>query len=212
MGTLRLLIIILILCLLPLQLMAKPRPGFHEGPYIRIIGGVVNTDFDNNARTGQKVGNDFEGSYGFQFGWHLWDSMAPELEMRYATKKIGNNREHVVFINLNAKYSFVTKALTKMTDLQILPFVFGGPSALLAAVPGDPAINNKVNGVYGGGIGVGAGIDFLVKKYVYLAIFGQGDFLHITSVYQTLGTTRVETLAGGWEPMFSIMAAAGVHF
>ena len=59
---------------------------------------------------------------------------------------------------------------------------------------------------------MGLGIDFLVKKYVYFAIFGQGDFLYLSSVHQTFGGTRVKTLAGGWEPMFSVMAGAGVHF
>lgn len=209
---LRLLTILSILLTSTLAL-AKPITSFHEGPYIRIIGGVISASFDDNARTGTKVNGDYEGVYGFQFGWNLWDSTAAELEAKYATKKwVARSREHIVNVNLNIKYSFVTNSLTNLGTLNILPFVSGGPAAIIAAVPGDPLTNYKLMSVWGIGLGAGAGIDFLFKQYVYFGFKVQGDIHYIPSVSQTVSGTSQKIITGGWEPQLSIIGAAGIHF
>lgn len=206
------LLLILFILLLPAIVCAKPSKGFHEGPYLRIIGGLAATEFDNNPRTGDNQGGDYQGCFGFQFGWNLWDSTAAELEGRYSTKKIRDNREHLVNINLNIKYSFIVNGLTDLGGFHILPFVQGGPAALIAAVPGDPASNDRIIGVYGGGFGGGTGVDFLIKQYIHFGIFIQADVYYINPVNQTIGGRSQRVIKGGWEPQWGILGAAGVHF
>jgi hypothetical protein len=206
------LIIVALIISLCASASAKARKGFHEGPYIRIIGGLISSKFDDNVRTGEKVANDYEGTFGAEFGWDLWDSTGPELQLRYATKRVRNSREHVVNINTNIKYTFVTNALTDLGNLHILPFVQGGPAAILAAVPGDRLANNDLLFVWGLGAGLGVGIDFLVARYAYFGILIQGDVHHLTSAYQNIGGVRSKIIAGGWEPQLGIVGMAGVHF
>lgn len=192
-----------------------PPKGFHEGPYLRLIGGVNSSTFDKNARTGQKTGNDYEGTFGAEFGWNIWDSAGPEIQLRYVTKKVRNTREHVVNINLNLKYNFVTNALTDLAGgkLHILPFVQGGPAALIAAVPGDPAAaGDDVMAVWGVGGGLGVGSDFLILKYLYLGFIVQVDVHYIPSVKQNINGVKQTIIAGGWEPQLGVLGMAGVHF
>lgn len=206
-------LIVVTLFAIPSVSIAEFRKGFHEGPYLQIIGGMIKSTFDDNARTGEKVANDYEGIYGTQFGWNLWDSTAPEIELRYATKKVRQSREHIFNANLNIKYNFVTNALTGIAgNLNILPFVKGGLSVMIAGVPGDPAAGDHLLGVWGMGFGGSLGIDFLFAQYVYLSIFLQTEALNIPSVSQTIGGVPATIIAGGWEPFYSVIGAAGVHF
>lgn len=194
---------------------ALPRKGFSEGPYLRIIGGGMSVTFDDQPGSGRKIGNNFEGVYGFQFGWHLWDHAAAELQGRYSTRRVQNNREHIVIVNLNIKYNFVTNALTNIMGkpFHILPFVSGGPTALIAAVPGNPASStSELMKIYGGGVGGTVGIDFLVIKYLYLGIMAGADIHCLTTGYQTVGGARTQMTRGGWQPTFSVLGAVGVHF
>jgi len=179
---------------------------------MRIIGGLVSVTFDDNARTGQKTSHNYEGAYGFHFGWNLWDTTAPELEVRYATKRVRSSREHIVNINMNVKYSFITNKLTNNETLKIMPYVAGGPAGLLSGIPGDPLANDELLFVWGLGFSGQVGVDFLVKRYLYFGCFIQGDVLYIPSVNQTIAGTSQKIIAGGWEPELGVMAAAGVHF
>lgn len=198
---------------IPSSVCARPPKGFHEGPYIRIIGGGMSVDFDNNVTSGKHIGSDFEGMFGLQFGWHLWDHAAAEIQGRYMTKKIEASREHVVLANLNLKYNFVTNILTRWDSFQILPFVSGGPSALISAIPSDPTdANGNFLGIWGLGFGGSLGIDFLVKKYVYLGVMGQIDGNYLTSGYATISGVRQKIVKGGWQPTLAILGAVGVHF
>lgn len=206
----RLLIIMIIL--IPSTALARPHKGFYEGPYLRIIGGMTSATFDNNSRTGAKMAGDFEGVYGFHFGWNLWDTTAPELEVRYATKKVRDNREHIVNTNLNIKYSFITDGLTGLGHLNIMPYVQGGPALLLAAVPGDPESSDRIMPAWGLGIGGGAGVDFLISRYLYFGLIVQADIHYIPSVNQTVNGTSQKIIAGGWEPQLGVLGAAGIHF
>lgn len=213
MGYLQKLAIIAAIIIVPSLALARPPQGFHEGPYIRFIGGMESVTFDNNRRTNQKVGQDYEGTVGFQFGWNLWDSTAAEFEGRYVTTQISNERrEHVVNVNLNIKYSFITNGLTDIGYLHILPFVQGGPAALFAAVPGDPSTSDKILSVYGLGFGGGAGIDFLIGQYVYFGALFQADLYYVPVVRQNMNGSLQRIVGGDWEPQIGILGAAGVHF
>jgi hypothetical protein len=205
--------VFLTIILLPALTFADYRKGFNEGPYLRIIGGVSTVMFDNNARTGEKTSHDYEGAFGFQFGWNLWDHAAPELEVRYVTKRVRTSREHVFNINLNMKYSVITNGLTNIAGtLNIMPVLFAGPSVLLSAVPGDQLTNDALMTVWGIGFGGGAGVDFVFKRYISFGIIIQGDALYISPAYQTINGTRWKIINGGWEPQLGILGAAGVHF
>lgn len=206
-------IIIISILLIPAAVFAKPRKGFHEGPYLNIIGGLISATFDKNDRTGEKTGGDYHGNYGFDFGWNLWDTTAAELEVRYMTTKATGNREHIVNINTNIKYAFIFDALTNIKgSLHILPFVKGGPSAIIAAVPGDPLANYSLMTVWGVGVGGSIGADFMVKRYIYFGFLVQGDMHHIHPVYQNIGGANTKIIKGGWSPQLGVLGSVGVHF
>lgn len=206
------LLILIVFLLMPTNLLAKPYRGFREGPYMRIIGGMAYQTYDNIKRNNIQNGNNHDGTYGFEFGWNLWDATAAELEVRYITARIRDNREHIVNVNLNIKYSFVTDALTNIGSLHILPFVKGGPTGVVSGIPGDPAVNNKLMTVWGLGFSGSTGIDFLFMKYISLGIYGQIDLYYLSQAHQTINNVSELIIAGGWEPQISVLAAAGVHF
>lgn len=185
-------------------LAAQPS-GFHEGPYFLLSGGILNFSADNNVRTGARVGSDFEPAVGFHFGWNITDNFAPELQVRYSTNEESNAREHVVNVNLNGVYSFIINSY-------FIPFVQAGGAALISAVPGDTASSDNLMSMWGGGIGFGAGIKTLFKKYGYAGILVQTDILQLKTNYQDIGATYQQITKGGWEALFGASALVGVHF
>ena len=191
---------------------ARPIKGFHTGPYLLLVGGVLQEDFDRDQVTGKDVGNDFEPTFGFIFGWNIWDSFSGELQARYATNVGGGAREHIASANAYAKYTLIADALTDFPTLRILPFVKGGLATRVAALPGTPGAAHSTAARFGAGPGVGAGIAFLWKKYVYFGIDVQEDLLFFGSIDQTVGGVMREVYQGGFHPSFSGMAMVGVHY
>lgn len=199
----------LIICLFVIcdmaQALASPPTGFHKGPYIMLNGGILNYTVDNNQRTGAKVGRDIEPSIGFNFGWFIKDSIAPELMVRYSTNKNGGSREHVVNVNLNAIYSFIVSPT-------IIPFAQIGPVAQFAAIPGDPSSSDRTIALWGVGAGAGGGIRLLFLKYGYAGLLAQMDFIKLPSKYQDISGTSQRIIKGGFDVQPALSALAGFHF
>ena len=118
----------------------------------------------------------------------------------------------VAGININGKYFFVIDALTDMKSLQILPFLKGGVAFRVGAIPGTPQAGGGKRLQFGKGPSFGAGIMFLIKKYVYLGIDLQEDLLFMDSISQTVGGVSQEVYSGGFKPQFGATAILGVHF
>src|SRR3989338_6958293 len=127
---------------------ASPSSGFHKGPYFLLEGGVLNFEAD-------KVARNYEPTVGFHFGWNLKNYIAPELQIRYATNKNNGNREHIINVNVNTVFTFITNQLTKKNSVRLLPFIQGGVIAQFAAIPGDTSSTDRTVPMWGPGIGLG---------------------------------------------------------
>lgn len=196
---------------------AKPPKGFHTGPYLAVGVGATYNNFDKNQRTGEKVGTFFEPNVGFIFGWNVYDWLAAEMSGRYLTSEKRGRREHVANANLYAKAFLITDALTDFKSLRILPYAKAGLAMLFAVLPEDEAVSaTNTRFDYGFGPSVGTGVMFLFKKYVYLGINAQGDFLFLQDIRSNVTTGGVTTntliYKGGFTPQFYGSFVAGVHF
>ena len=100
---------------------ASKEKGWHKGVYTLVGMGYMNVDKDTNVSTGVAFGSNRIMGYGLTFGWNFVDSLAVELAMRYGSEKFNNQTEHAANIDINAKYSLILDALTKMEkpDLEL---------------------------------------------------------------------------------------------
>ena len=191
---------------------ARPQKGFHSGPYLVLELGAMQEDFDRDQVTGQDIGSDFQPSFGFVFGWNIWDFFSGELQGRYSTNLSKSRREHIASANAYGKWTFIADALTDFPSLRILPFVKGGLATRVSALPGTPGSSNSVVTRFGVGPTAGAGIAFLWKKYFYFGIDVQEDFLFFNDIDQTVGGVMRRVYDGGFHPSFSASAMIGVHY
>lgn len=196
----------------PLNLDARPQRGFHSGPYLALEFGAMQSDFDHDEAANLSVGNDFEPSFGCIFGWNIWDFFSAEFQGRYATNLNKGRREHIASANLYGRYTWITDALTDFKSLRILPFLKGGLSVHIAALPGTPSVGGIKAG-FGIGPSVGGGIAFLWHKYVYFGIDLQEDLPFFNDIDQTVGgVPNTLVYKGGLHPSFSAAAIIGVHY
>ncbi len=176
----------------------------------------MQADFDYNQYSQLKIGHDFEPIVGLAFGWNVWDWFSAELSGLYSTDKRPNMaRQHLVRANVNAKYFFITNALTDFPTLRIMPVINGGFSFRIGVLPGDPHTNDRVVTSFGWGPSVGAGISFLWKKYLSFGIEAQEDFLLFNDVRQNMtseGASPPIIYKGGFKPQFSAVGYIGVHY
>jgi hypothetical protein len=191
---------------------ASPPKGFLKGPYFMLQGGIFDFTADNNARTGAKVGKNYEPIVGFNFGWNLYDSIASELQVRYTTNKNNGNREHVVKANFNFVYSFIMDKFANRESTRFIPFLQGGPMLLLAAVPGDPASSDKILSLWGPGVGIGGGLRVLYKRYIYFGLLAQSDFVILPDRNQNISGVNTKIIGGGPDAQFGVTGTIGVHF
>lgn len=206
-------IAVILFIFLPLSVEAKPKKGFHSGPYLTFEIGMLQADFDRDEITGQSNANDFEPSFGFLFGWNVYDWLSAEIQGRYATNINSGRREHIGGGALFAKYTFIADALTNFENLRILPFAKFGMAALIGALPGTPGSSDGIAAHYGIGPSPGAGIVFQWKKYLYFGIDLQEDLLTWNESEQTVGgVPGTVVYKGGFHPSFSAMAILGVHY
>lgn len=199
--------------LAPSALHARPKKGFHTGPYLTLEFGVMQADFDKNAASNINNGRDFEPTIGFLFGWNTWDFFSAEIQGRYTTNKNFDRREHIAAVGLCGKWTFIFDALTDFKDLRILPFAKAGISSRISALPGDPNSGNSTVASWGLGPSVGAGLAFMLYKYFYFGIDLQEDLLFFNSINQTVnGVPNTRVYDGGFHPSFGAMLILGVHY
>src|SRR3989338_5625243 len=91
----------------PFLAFARPLKGFHKGPYLALEAGLLQANNDHDEQAGNDVGRDFEGAFGFLFGWNISDPFAIELGGLYSTDFNVGRREHIVLTTVNGRYSFI---------------------------------------------------------------------------------------------------------
>jgi len=191
---------------------ARPQKGFHTGPYLALELGAMQEDFDTDQVTGLDVGSDFQPTFGFVFGWNIWDYFSGELQCRYSTNMSSSRREHIATVNAYGKWTFIADALTDFPTFRVLPFLKGGIASRIAALPGTPAAGKSTLTRFGVGPSAGAGIAFMWKRYFYFGVDLQEDFLFFDGISQTVNGVSREVYEGGFHPSFSASAILGVHY
>lgn len=191
---------------------ARPQKGFHTGPYLVLEAGGMQENFDRDQVTGQDVGSAFQPSFGFVFGWNIWDFFSGEIQGRYSTNLSKSRREHIAAANVYGKWTFIADALTDFPTFRVLPFVKGGLATRVEALPGTPGATHSVATRFGIGPSAGAGIAFLWKKYFYFGIDVQEDLLLFDSIDQTVNGAMRRVYDGGFCPSFSAAVMIGVHY
>lgn len=181
--------------------------GWHKGFYFLTGVGFVNVDEDTNVVNNQAFGTDNLLGYGFTAGWNFLDWLAAEFQARYATERVGVQREHAVNLNINAKYSFILDALTKLDKVRFLPYVKLGGGLFGAAVP-DTSVGNDRFGVFGPSLAFGGGMEVLIAKMLYVGVDFTQDLVFLQE--KNRGAQRV--LNGGFDPQYSVFGNVGVHF
>lgn len=192
---------------------ARPKKGFHTGPYLALEGGVTQVDFDYDEVDGRRVGNDFEPTAGFIFGWNVRDDLSAEMQLRYATNTNAGRREHIASANVYARWTMIFDVLTDFKDLRVLPFLKGGAATRISGLPGNPGSSDGTVGSFGIGPSAGGGIAFLAFKYFYFGFDLHEDILFFDDINQTVnGVPGVLVYKGGFHPSFNAMAILGVHY
>lgn len=193
--------------------LATPREGFYKGPYLTLLGGAMQLDWDINQRTQLEEARGVEPVAVLGFGWNIWDWFAPELLLHYTTTSNGGRREHIGGANVGACFTWVAPFLNKSEKWYVLPFIRPGAGMQLAQLPGDPDANDDRVMIKGLGPSIGAGVRVLFNKYLYLGIEAHEEFLFNESKRQQLtagGTALIYN--GGWKRQFKGLLMVGVHY
>lgn len=222
--------IVLALAFVAVALLAKgaaaeefPEKGWHKGPYLAAHGGMIQANDDRNIQTNVKFDGTFNPSFGLTFGWDINDWLGPMLQFTYstATATVGNGtagypienaRQHIMNISIFARavIPYFTKAKWQPENVKILPyFKLGGTGYGMyvnAATDG-----NKV-GSYGGGVGIGGGVEFYVWKGLFFAIDVTENFLLLKSTFRTVNGVRTKITSGGFYAQFNLLGLVGWHF
>ncbi len=220
-----------------------PEKGWHKGPYLTITGGMMQVTNDRHSVTGRKFDGPIDPAMGITFGWDIADWIGPMLQITYATASsqvgdpanaaaattyngvtypagtfpVENARQHVLDFGLycRATLPYFTRANWQWNNLKIIPYAkLGGVGhGLFVNAPNG---NNKV-GAVGGGIGVGAGVEFFIWKGLYVGLDLTEHFIFQKSFYRNLtdsaGTTRnTKVTAGGMKMQFLLLGMLGWHF
>lgn len=192
---------------------ARPRKGFHSGPYLALEIGTMQADYDLDQVTATHNGNKYEPCFGFLFGWNVYDFLSAEIQGRYATNFNGGQREHLAGGALFAKYTFITDALTDFDTFRVLPFIKLGVASRISGLPSNSGAGGGTVVSWGVGPSPGLGIAFVWQKYFYFGVDIQEDLLFLNDINQTVnGVPGTLVYKGGFHPCFGAMAILGVHY
>jgi len=173
-----------------------PEKGWHKGAYLAANIGMMQVTNDRHSVYNRKFNGAIDISYGLTFGWDIADWIGPMLQINYATKRsqtgdpnnvnaavtyggntysagtfpLENAREHVVDIGLYARvtHPYFMSASWQPKNVKIIPYgKLGGIGHALYV--NAPTAANKA-GALGGGIGVGAGVEFYIWKGIFFAV------------------------------------------
>lgn len=195
----------------------KPHQGFHTGPYLMINAGLLEYDWDFNQRTQIQEGDRYEPVLGFTFGWYFNDFLATEFETRYSTSKNSGRREHIALLNVGVTLSPLIDPLLGLGRWNILPFINANLAMNIASLPGDSLASDNRVSTFGIGPGMGVGIRFQWRQYLYFGLHAKADWIHQPSKSQEIfvnGSSSgvQEIYRGGFHSNFSFLGSIGVHY
>ena len=199
-----------------------PEKGWHKGSYIVVTGGMMQATDDTNIQTNRKFDGTFIPAVGLTYGYDFLDSLGMMFQITFggftsagvgdgtATYPNETGKEHVINLSLAARYTFLTGWQGQPSGVKILPYVkLGGTGrALYIHTPTD---NNKV-GAYGGGVAVGAGLEFFVWKGLFFAIDATEHLMFMMDHFRTINGTNTKIIDGGFKPNFQLLGMIGYHF
>jgi hypothetical protein len=201
-----------------------PEKGWHKGPYVAVHGGMIQATDDRNIQTGVQFNGTFNPSVGLTFGWDINDWLGPMMQFSYstATGRVGNGtpnypienaRQHIMSFSLFARavIPYFLKAKWQPRNIKILPyFKLGGTGYGMLVNAGSNG--NKVGG-YGGGVGVGAGVEFYIWKGIFFAIDLTENFIFQKATRETVGgVPNTKITNGGFYAQFNFLGLIGWHF
>ncbi|MFH1652440.1 MAG: outer membrane beta-barrel protein [Pseudomonadota bacterium] len=190
--------------------------GFFTGPYIQLQLGVMQFDDDRDQQTGIRLGRNYEPSFGLIFGWNILDELALEFDGRYSTNINSGRSEHIAAPGFSVKYNFYQFNVFN-PETFILPYIKGGMNFRVAVLPGNDLSSDKKITQFGYGPSFGAGVDFLINKYVFLGIIVRYDILNYEDVRQNLDNAAPPVIGaliyrGGWHNSLGAGITLGVHY
>lgn len=196
---------------------AKPVEGFFEGPYITLQAMLSQVDYDTDQISGEKLGRDFEPSFGLNFGWNITDDLSVDFTARYTTNtKRDGKDEHILSPDIAAKYAPFHINIKDDTSF-FIPYIRGGMGFCIAILPGNALSSDKKRTSLGFGPTFGAGFDLLIAKYIFIGANARYDIYNFDNIYQDLDLAAPQQFGqlvykGGWKGAFSAGISLGVHY
>jgi hypothetical protein len=208
-----------------------PDKGWHKGPYLTANAGMMQVVNDRHVVTGRKFNGPINPSFGLTFGWDIADWIGPMLQINYSfasgsvgtadgsaggyvpgTFPLQNAKEHVINLGLYARATlpYFINAGWQGNNLKVIPYLKLGGVGHALYVNASNA-NNKT-GAYGGGIGMGAGVEFFVWKGLMFAIEGTEHIIFQGSYHKTINGILTKVVDGGTKFQFNVQGLIGWHF
>jgi len=200
-----------------------PEKGWHKGPYVAITGGMMQMSKDRHTQTGRKFNGSINPAFGLAFGWDIADWIGPLLQMTYstttaqvgdgtATYPVENARQHAMDFGLycRATLPYFTRASWQPNNVKFIPYAKLGGTGYAMFV-NSPTDANKI-GAYGGGIGVGLGMEFFIWKGLFLAVDFTENLIFQGSYYRTINGVNTKVVDGGLNAQALILGMLGWHF
>jgi len=222
-----------------------PDKGWHKGPYLTANVGMMQVGNDKHAVTGRKFNGAVDPAFGLTFGWDIADWIGPMLQITYATAtgQVGNAanntaqvtfgtfvapagtfptqnaRQHVLDLGLfcRATLPYFINAGWQKQNFKFIPYVkLGGVGHALITYPQN---KNNTIGAYGGGIGLGAGVEMFIWKGIYVGIDATENIIFQGAYKRTINDASVPPVAqrlnltdGGTTFHFNLLGMFGYHF
>lgn len=193
---------------------AEPPPrGFLLGPYLQMVAGARSADDDVNLVTGGAVGRSVEPMFGFQFGWHILDSLGVDFSGFYTSLGSGTSQQHLITSRMDGLWNPLITPIVASPRARVLPFVLGGITAQITILPSaDQTVAARVT-QWGVGPNIGGGVGVLCHHdQIFLSARAVVDWVHRNAVYQPLGGVDTLVYQGGWSTQWNTMLGVGVHF
>lgn len=201
-----------------------PEKGWHQGPYLALHGGFMQASNDKNLVTNRTFDGAIIPAMGLTFGWDIADWIGPMLQFTFgtATDQVGdggvdspieNGREYAANISLfvRATLPYFTRASWQPNGVKFIPYLKLGGTGHAIYVHADGDANKT--GVYGGGVGFGAGVEFFIWKGLFFAIDFTENVIFQQSEYKTVrGVPNTKILDGGTQMQANLLGLLGWHF
>ena len=211
-----------------------PDKGWHKGFYVLATGGMMQMTNDKSMITDRKFNGTFDPAFGLTLGWDIADWIGPMLQLTYATTSsqvgtanavtkggttypagtfpVQNARQHALDIGLfcRATLPYFTRADWQPNMVKFIPYAkLGGVGHAMFV---NASNNNNKQGAYGGGIGMGGGVEFFIWKGFVVGLDLTENIIFQGSYSRDINGTSTKILDGGTKFQFQLLGMIGWHF